>query len=126
MLGHPPSPLASPFSHGGSHGVAGSSCYWSLSVLKQPSPTHRLSAEVLAPDPECPALRKGAGQDLPSPCPPPHTAIQVPQEVPALLLPSQVSQGSGGSALRSPGRACSLIQGTSEPANEAPPRAAGE
>lgn len=94
----PPLPLSSPFvslpSH--HHGVTGSSCHWSLPAQKQQPPAHVLPMECPVPDAGCSVLCRGAGQALPSPCPPPQAAIQVPQEVPALLLPYQGSRAGGG------------------------------
>lgn len=80
----PPVSLPSPH-----HGVTGTSCHRSLPAQKQQSPAHGLPAEFSIPDAGCSAPCRGAGQALPSPCPPPHAAMQVPQEVSALLLPSQ-------------------------------------
>lgn len=92
MLGHSPSPLASPvsswdspFSHGGSHGVAGSSCYWSLSALKQPS---------------CPqtACRSPCPRS-PAPSPAQRSRTEPPQPLPAT---SRGHSGTPGGACTSP------------------------
>lgn len=91
-LAHPAS-WDSPFSHD-SHSVVESSCSSMVPFC--------FEAAISCPDclkkslPQIPSAQPCAekqGQDLSSPCPPTHMAIRVPQEVPTLLLPSQVSQG---------------------------------